>query len=81
MMQWFGESWGAPICKENKRITTPVEEVCGLCGEPIQVGDAGVRMPFAGDPTGRGYTDVHRVCLSHALFGQQQPATEEHEAV
>lgn len=67
-MQWFGKSWGAPICDIADQIDTPVGEPCGYCEDPIAEGDIGFRMPFVGDPTGRGYMNAHHQCLMKAIL-------------
>jgi hypothetical protein len=46
-MRWFGESWGAPICKEVKHIETP-KGVCIECTHPIKKTDQGYLIPFSG---------------------------------
>jgi hypothetical protein len=41
---WFGESWGAPCCKPDDHVETPVDQTCLRCGEPIASGDQGLTM-------------------------------------
>lgn len=48
-MKWFGESWGAPICKPEDHAEAPVGEPCIHCEEPIQEGDKGIITPFLTD--------------------------------
>lgn len=67
-MKWFGESWGAPVCEDETHIEIPVGESCGYCDEPIAEGDQGLRMPFVGDPSGRGYMNAHHGCLLRAVL-------------
>jgi len=45
---YFGESWEAPVNEGARRVPTPVDESCLLCGVPIAEGDRGV---FALDGT------------------------------
>lgn len=56
-MLWFGETWGAPICEPEKKVTTPVGQECLECKEPILANDQGVMMPFTdfvhGEPRSR----------------------------
>lgn len=42
---WFGQSWGAPICDEDRHRPTPVGEPCVRCGAPITDDDQGMIMP------------------------------------
>lgn len=46
MTQWFGESWGAPCCKEDEHVPTPVGASCARCKEPIRIGDQGMISPL-----------------------------------
>lgn len=48
MTQWFGESWGAPICRECPHVSTPVGQRCGSCNAPIEADDQGVLLPHLG---------------------------------
>jgi hypothetical protein len=45
-MLWFGEDWGAPVCKEAQRVTlnTLVECLCARCGEPVRPGTSGIML-------------------------------------
>jgi len=46
-MKWFGEDWGAPICKEVEQV--PMREVigrrCMACDLEIHAGDRGLLIP------------------------------------
>src|SRR4030095_391974 len=42
MTQWFGKSWGAPICDPNDHVPTPAWTRCARCREHIVDGDQGV---------------------------------------
>jgi hypothetical protein len=44
MMQWFGESWGAPVCSPGRRTDIPVGTRCDRCALRIHVGDRGLVM-------------------------------------
>jgi hypothetical protein len=41
-MKWFGESWGAPVCKAVQRTETPVGVRCERCDKKIRERDQGV---------------------------------------
>ena len=43
-VQWFGESWGAPVCDAEYHAETPVGVACLHCQRPIQAGDQGLIM-------------------------------------
>lgn len=43
-IQWFGESWGAPVCASEDHAETPVGVECLRCEKPIEAGDQGVIM-------------------------------------
>lgn len=52
-VQWFGESWGAPVCDPEQKIDIPVEEKCARCGldfaSPsfdLPSGSQGFAVPF-----------------------------------
>jgi hypothetical protein len=71
-MQWFGESWGAPICRDVEHVVTPVGKVCIECKKEIERGDLGFVLPYLTCPVG-GYTEAfyHRDCLlANFGFGQ-----------
>lgn len=42
-VQWFGKSWGAPICGRCEQTMPPhPSEICLRCGEPFAPGEHGV---------------------------------------
>ncbi len=45
---WFGEDWGAPVCRDSEAVTTPVGEACAWCREAIVAGDDGFVVPTLG---------------------------------
>lgn len=47
-MEWFGASWGAPVCGTCPHVETPIGQRCARCGRPIGASDQGVRLPYAG---------------------------------
>lgn len=44
-VQWFGESWEAPVCRPDRHVETP-DGPCARCGRRIQLGDKGLLIPF-----------------------------------
>lgn len=71
-MQWFGQSWGAPICDPQDHAATPVGEHCGWCEEPITEEDSGVLIPHVGAPfRAHEYVTVpyHRECFIRQIAG------------
>jgi hypothetical protein len=45
MMRWFGNDWGAQLCRDLEHVDTPVGEKCAWCGEVLEETDSGVTMP------------------------------------
>jgi hypothetical protein len=66
-VQWFGEDWGAPVCRESDHVDTPVDFQCLYCPRLIDEGDQGFLMPYYSE---NGYTvvAVHRDCLLRAVL-------------
>lgn len=60
-MKWFGESWGAPMCKDCPHVEVPVGETCVHCEEPIAAGDSGVIA--SNGPV------FHRNCFLRGIYG------------
>lgn len=48
-MQWFGESWNAPVCETVEHARTPVGQLCFQCNKAIRESDRGLLIPLAGD--------------------------------
>lgn len=63
-MQWFGESWGAPVCILTEHVDTPLGKVCVDCEKEIRPGDSGFVVPYLRPPQGR-FTEAyyHRDCF------------------
>lgn len=66
-MRWFGESWGAVVCRLDEHMATPDGEVCPGCQRSIRAGDQGFEIPYivSRDPYDRD-VDLHywhRWCL------------------
>lgn len=47
-MKYFGENWGAPICKTVEQAPIPNPTIVCECGHDIREGDIGVLIPFMG---------------------------------
>lgn len=47
-MKWFGETWHAPICEDDRHVETPVGQSCFECHEPITERDHGLIIPYLG---------------------------------
>jgi hypothetical protein len=60
-MQWFGQSWGAPMCHPMNHAATPVGLTCQWCREPIDAEDSGVI--FSNGPVN------HFECFIRSLVG------------
>lgn len=68
VMQWFGESWGAPICQHAPHAETPVGEPCDDgCGEPIRDGDQGYLVPLLREREEPVYLAHHRACWLRSI--------------
>lgn len=65
-MNWFGVSWGAPICEEVTKVDIPVGEPCFHCGGRIQESDRGLVLPFLGSD-GVKPSPWHLVCFIKAI--------------
>ncbi len=44
-MNWFGASWGAPVCDPAEKVETPVGAPCARCNVTIGDDDAGLVLP------------------------------------
>jgi hypothetical protein len=64
---WFGESWGAPVCEENRHRPTPVGDLCVECAQDITEDDQGMLIPFAGmTPAVLG--SYHLICFLSTIL-------------
>lgn len=72
-MQWFGKSWGAPICTTTEHVATPVGKICVNCEHEIAEQDSGFIVPFLPYPPTK-FTDAfyHRDCFLNSIFGEGQ---------
>ena len=71
-MKWFGNSWGAPICKPEDRADTPVGENCYLCEVAIMPSEIGVIMPYSGEAYAFLELPAHLQCLLNSLGTGEQ---------
>ena len=44
-LRWFGSGWDHPDLLMGNHVATPLGELCGRCGRPIEAGDQGVVTP------------------------------------
>lgn len=49
-MRWFGESWGAYVCRLETRADVPVGQPCARCGEDFAPNSRGLILPVGGEP-------------------------------
>ena len=69
-MQWFGHSWGAPICREGSKVEVPVGEPCLWCSEAITADDQGVSTPYLGEiGTDWCMRPMHLDCQLRSILG------------
>lgn len=48
VIQWYGENWGAPVCKPEQHRETPIGRPCAGCDVFIFAGDRGLLLAFGG---------------------------------
>jgi len=58
--QWFGKSWGAPVCDPASHVVTPIGEACLFCDKLIAAHHQGLTLPDAGTGIPRS---VHLDCF------------------
>ncbi len=69
-MKWFGKNWGAPVCREEEQVETPVDSECFACDRKVQAGDQGVVLPFmAGEGDPRTQAPYHKDCFIRCILG------------
>jgi len=67
-VQWFGEDWGAPVCRAADHVDTPVDLECAYCGRLIDEGDAGFVMPWLPGDGDVSIMVTHVHCLLQAVL-------------
>jgi hypothetical protein len=60
---WFGESWGAPVCDEQRHLPIPLGEKCPECDTEIELTDNGMLIPSS-----RGLLAYHRICFLRTVI-------------
>lgn len=71
-MKWFGKPRAVAMCDDTPHGETPVGELCGWCGEPIEADDFGVTMPLLGGfDLNVDVTEIHfhYECHCRQIFG------------
>ena len=66
-MNWFGKSWGAPVCEPQDHVATPVGQKCGYCDQAIGEGEIGLVMPVVGNPGDPSTLPYHHACLMKSM--------------
>lgn len=67
-VQWFGESWGAPVNKTARHALTPVGQPCMRCGIPIRRDDRGLLVVHCTETSLTGRVDAVRRPWHHHCF-------------
>jgi len=83
-MKWFGTDWGAPVCRDEQHVPTPVGIGCYVCGKPIGAHDRGLVFPFHGEPTDPPELSTHLRCFGRSVGldlprPEHVPPRNEHE--
>jgi len=60
---WFGKSWGAPVCDEQRHRPTPEGKTCPECDGEIGAADNGMLLPSA-----HGLLAYHRICFLRTVI-------------
>jgi hypothetical protein len=68
-MQWFGKSWGAPVCEATAHVATPIGRACVRCITIIEAKDYGFILPLVGD-AGATTAVYHHACFMKSIFGE-----------
>jgi hypothetical protein len=67
-MKWFGDDWGAPICKQLEQVPLPAQEKCFHCDVELVEHDRGVVLPYS-SAEGTRDTFWHLACFTKTIFG------------
>lgn len=70
MSGWFGEDWGAPLCKSSKKVKAPIGEKCSECGQDIVEGHNGHALPYISD-VGTQVIYYHHWCFMMNIIGPE----------
>lgn len=67
--RWFGESWGAPVCREDNHDPIPVGHLCQACRLAIKEGDTGFLVYHLDYAKGYGeFMPWHQRCLIESII-------------
>lgn len=66
MVNWFGESWGAPVNFDCPKCETPEGDPCGRCELPIVEGDRGMVTDGAPSPVA-----FHKDCFLKMIVNHE----------
>jgi len=66
---WFGSSWGAPVCKPDNRVDTPVGIHCEHCDEAFIAGDRGFAIATLVVSGSMRKSYFHHACWLRKILG------------
>ena len=66
-MMWFGEAWGAPVCRDTPHAHTPVGDECVECHEKVGKDDSGFLLPTLSAENDVTLSVFHHKCLLKTL--------------
>ena len=66
-MRWFGPDWGAPVNKDCSEVEAPLDRTCLHCTKPIEEGQRGLLLPFAGGPDDPSDVPYHIDCFAESV--------------
>ena len=70
-IKWFGETWGAPINRDDNKVSTPVDGVCLFCNGGIGCVHRGVMIMHHGVATNE-YRPAHINCFLESVLGPRK---------
>lgn len=76
-MKWFGESWGAAVCRPENRVPRPAG-ACARCGLAFDDESSGFIMPAVEADGSAGVASYHQGCLLES-FGVRAPTKRARE--
>lgn len=68
VMMWFGRAHGAPYEEDTEHVPTPVNALCGGCGECIGFHDDGLLVPLL-DDSEFTHQPYHYECHMRGIVG------------
>ena len=63
---WFGEDWGAPVCKGAVHDPIPIGRACMFCTEPFNEASRGLTWPCVFGAPDPEPVSTHVSCFMHA---------------